>query len=141
MVHAFHTINLKNKIMKKPIIIVIAISFILTQLQIFMPIFLSGITLPLLVINILFICDINILQKRPSLLELNYLKKQPNSGGISILQQSDIKLYFILSLFCIVIAFTILLGYLLEDLNRNGIYDVAILILAHLYFLIFGTIE
>lgn len=127
--------------MKRPIIIVIAISFILTQLQIFMPIFLSGITLPLLVINLLFIFDVNILQKRPSLQEVNYLIKQPGSGDISILQQPDVKLYFILSLFCVVIAFTILLGYLLGDLNRNGIYDVAILIPAHLYFLIFGTIE
>ncbi len=127
--------------MKRPIIIVIAISFILTQLQIFMPIFLSGITLPLLVINILFIFDVNILQKRPSLQEVTYLIKQPASGDISILQQPDIKLYFILSLFCVVMAFTILLGYLLGDLNRNGIYDVAILIPAHLYFLIFGTIE
>jgi len=127
--------------MKRPIIIVIAISFILTQLQIFMPIFLSGITFPLLVINILFIFDVNILQKRPSLQKVNYLIKQPNSGDISILQQPDIKLYFILSLFCIVVAFTILLGYLLGDLSRNGIYDVAILIPAHLYFLIFGTIE
>ena len=127
--------------MKRPIIIVIAISFILTQLQIFMPIFLSGITLPLLVINLLFIFDVNILQKRPSLQEVNYLIKQPGSGDISILRQPDVKLYFILSLFCVVIAFTILLGYLLGDLNRNGIYDVAILIPAHLYFLIFGTIE
>jgi|GEM_PF-5238048 len=127
--------------MKQPIIIVIAISFILTQLQIFMPIFLSGITLPLLVINLLFVFDVNILQKRPSLLEVNYLIKQPGSGDISILQRPDIKLYFILSLFCVVTAFTILLGYLLGDLNRNGIYDVAILIPAHLYFLIFGTIE
>ena len=127
--------------MKRPIIIVIAISFILTQLQIFMPIFLSGITLPLLVINLLFIFDVNILQKRPSLQEVNYLIKQPNPGDVSILRQPDIKLYFILSLFCVVMAFTILLGYLLGDLNRNGIYDVAILIPAHLYFLIFGTIE
>ncbi len=127
--------------MKRPIIVVIALSFVLTQLQIFMPIFLSGIALPLLVINILFILDVNILQKRPSLLELNVLSKQNNSGQTSSLQQPDIKLYFVLSLFCIVVAFTILLGYLLGDLSRNGIYDVAIIIPAHLYFLIFGTIE
>ena len=127
--------------MKRPIIIVIAISFILSQLQIFMPIFLSGITFPLLLINILFIFDVNILQKRPSIQELNYSFKHRHSGQISILREPDIKLYFILSLFCIVVGFTILLGYLLGDLNRNGIYDIAILIPAHLYFLIFGTIE
>ncbi len=127
--------------MRRPIIIVIAISFILTQLQIFMPIFLSGITFPLLVINMLFIFDVNILQKRPSLLELNYTFKHRDSRSISILQEPDIKLYFILSLFCIVVACTILLGYLLGDLNRNGIYDIAIIIPAQLYFLIFGTIE
>jgi hypothetical protein len=106
-----------------------------------MPIFLSGFTFPLLVINILFIFDVNILQKRPSIQELNYSFKNRDSGQISILQEPDIKLYFILSLFCIVVAFTILLGYLLGDLNRHGIYDIAILIPAHLYFLIFGTIE
>lgn len=127
--------------MKRPIIIVIAISFILTQLQIFMPIFSPGVTLPLLVINLLFIFDVNILQKRPSLLELNYMAKDHSAGDITVLKQPDVKLYFILSLFCIVVAFTILLGYMLGDLNRNGIYDVAILIPAHLYFLIFGTIE
>ncbi len=127
--------------MRRPIVIVIAISFILTQLQIFMPIFLSGITLPLLVINILFIFDVNILQKRPSIQELNYSFKHRNSGQIPILQKPDIKLYFILSLLCIVAAFTILFGYLLGDLSRNGIYDIAIIIPAHLYFLIFGTIE
>ena len=127
--------------MRKPIIIVIAISFILTQLQIFMPIFFSGITLPLLVINILFIFDVNILQKRPSIQELSYSFKHRDSGQLSILQEPDIKLYFILSLFCIVVGFTILLGYLLGDLNRNGIYDIAVIIPAHLYFLIFGTIE
>ena len=127
--------------MRKPIIIVIAISFILTQLQIFMPIFLPGVTLPLLVINILFIFDVNILQKRPSIQELSYSFKHRDSGQLSILQEPDIKLYFILSLFCIVVGFTILLGYLLGDLNRNGIYDIAVIIPAHLYFLIFGTIE
>lgn len=127
--------------MRRPIIIVIAISFILTQLQIFIPIFSAGMTLPLLVINILFIFDVNILQKRPSIQQLTYSFKHRNSGEISILQEPDIKLYFILSLFCIVICFTILLGYLLGDLNRNGIYDIAILIPTHLYFLIFGTIE
>ena len=127
--------------MRRPIIIVIAISFVLTQLQIFMPIFLPGITLPLLVINILIIFDVNILQKRPSIQQLNYSFKHRDSGQLSILQEPDIKLYFILSLFCIVIGFTILLGYLLGDLNRNGIYDIAVIIPAHLYFLIFGTIE
>lgn len=127
--------------MKRPIIIVIAISFVLAQLQIYMPIFLSGITFPLLLINILFIFVVNILQKRPSLVEVNHLIKQPNSESLSILQQPDIKWYFILSLFCIVVGFAILLGYLLGDLNRSGKYDVAILIPAYLYFLIFGTIE
>jgi len=121
--------------MRKPIVIVIALSFILTQLQIFMPIFFSGLTLPLLVINVLLIFDVNILQKRPSLQELR------NSTEITLIQQPDVKLYFILSLFCVVMEFTILLGYLLGDLNRNGIYDIALLIPAHLYFLIFGTIE
>lgn len=127
--------------MRRPIIIVIAISFILTQLQIFLPIFLSGITFPLLVINILFIFDVNILQKRPSLEELTYSFKKRDSGTITFLQKPDVKLYFILSLFCIVVAFTILLSYLLGDLKRHDIYDIAIIIPAHLYFLIFGTIE
>ena len=127
--------------MKRPIIIVIAISFILTQLQIFMPIFLPGLTLPLLVVNILFIFDVNILQKRPSLGKLTYSFKKHDSGYVSILQKPDVQLYFILSLFCIVVAFTILLGYLLGDLHRHNIYDIAIIIPAHLYFLIFGTIE
>ena len=127
--------------MRRPIIIVIAISFVLTQLQIFMPIFLPGMTLPLLIINIFFIFDVNILQKRPSLEQLTYLLKKRDSGDIALLQKPDIKLYFILSLFCIVIAFTILLGYFLGDLHRQDIYDIAIIIPAHLYFLIFGTIE
>ena len=127
--------------MRRPIIIVIAISFVLTQLQIFMPIFLPGMTLPLLIINIFFIFDVNILQKRPSLEQLTYSLKKRDSGDIALLQKPDIKLYFILSLFCIVIAFTILLGYFLGDLHRQDIYDIAIIIPAHLYFLIFGTIE
>ena len=127
--------------MRRPIIIVIAVSFILTQLQIFMPIFLPGITFPLLVINILFIFDVNILQKRPSLEELTYSFKKRDSGSITLLHKPDVKLYFILSLFCIVVAFTILLSYFLGDLKRHDIYDIAIIIPAHLYFLIFGTIE
>jgi hypothetical protein len=127
--------------MRRPIIIVIAISFILTQLQIFMPIFLPGVTLPLLVINMLLIFDVNILQKRPSIEELTYSFKKHDSGFATILQKPDVKLYFILSLFCIVVAFTILLSYLLGDLHRQDIYDIAIIIPAHLYFLIFGTIE
>ena len=88
----------------------------------------------------LFIFDVNILQKRPSLHKLNFIKEHESGENISVLQP-DIKLYFVLSLFCIVMAFTILLGYLLGDINRNGIYDVVLLIPAHLYFLIFGTIE
>lgn len=127
--------------MKRPIIIVIAISFIVTILQIFVPIFASGLQLPLLIINLLLIFDVNILQKRPSLPQVDFLMKDSKAANITIFQQPDIKLYFALSLFCIVISFSVLLGYLLGSIQRDGIYDIAILIPLHLYFLIFGTIE
>lgn len=119
---------------QKIIIILIGISFVLSQLQIFLP-FVTHKTnlLGMLVINLLLLFVISSVQRRPSI-EAFDSNHEDYWDMEERIEEFDVQAYFVASVLTLLVALGVIVGRYAFGLEREAIYDVVLLSVASLVF-------